>query len=87
VHQGIRDLENRFPNVINSTRGKDRGTYIAFDGKDSATRDSIIGEMKKAGVQLGGCGDAAVRLRPALIFNPTHANILLDRLEGVLKAM
>nr|QCI31498.1 4-aminobutyrate aminotransferase [Grandidierella japonica] len=85
LYKGIRELENRFPNVINSTRGKDRGTFIAFNGKDAATRDAIIANMKQKGVQLGGCGDAAVRLRPALIFQPHHANILLDRLEQVLK--
>ena len=37
-----------------------------------------------SGIQAGGCGDLSVRLRPALIFQPLHANIFLDKLNQVL---
>lgn len=37
------------------------------------------------GVQSGGCGDLSVRLRPALVFQPYHADIFLEKLEKVLK--
>jgi 4-aminobutyrate aminotransferase / (S)-3-amino-2-methylpropionate transaminase len=37
------------------------------------------------GIQSGGCGDKSVRLRPALIFQPYHADIFLERLERVLR--
>ncbi|KAF2349177.1 Aminotransferase class-III, partial [Trinorchestia longiramus] len=87
LYKGIVELERRFPHVINSTRGKDRGTYIAFDGRDAGTRDTIVTNLRKKGVQVGGCGDCAVRLRPALVFQPHHADILLDRLEQVLREL
>lgn len=37
------------------------------------------------GVQGGGCGEAAVRLRPALTFDEHHADIFLDKFRQVLK--
>lgn len=40
-----------------------------------------------SGIQSGGCGDMTVRIRPALIFQPSHADIFLDRLDKVLKKM
>ena len=33
---------------------------------------------------MGGCGDRAVRLRPMLIFQKKHADILLKTMEKVL---
>ncbi|XP_018017755.1 glucoside xylosyltransferase 2-like [Hyalella azteca] len=49
MNLGILDLEHRYPAVINSTRGKDRGTFIAFNGHDSQTRENIINNLKKKG--------------------------------------
>lgn len=85
IYTNLIELENKYPHLINSTRGKDRGTFIAFNGADSKTRDNIVDGLKKKGVQVGACGDSAIRLRPALIFQPSHANILLDRLAQVLQ--
>lgn len=84
LYKGILALENRYSHLINSTRGKDRGTFIAFDGVDTKARDAIVNNLKQKGVQVGACGDFSVRLRPALIFGPSHAAILLDRLQQVL---
>ncbi|MPC25651.1 4-aminobutyrate aminotransferase, mitochondrial [Portunus trituberculatus] len=39
------------------------------------------------GVHTGGCGEKTVRLRPALIFQPIHAHIFLDKLETVLAGL
>lgn len=40
--------------------------------------------MFKSGVQSGGCGVVGIRMRPALIFQPQHAHMFLDRLRQVL---
>ena len=37
------------------------------------------------GIQMGSCGDVAVRFRPALIFTERHAHIVLDKMTDVLK--
>jgi 4-aminobutyrate aminotransferase/(S)-3-amino-2-methylpropionate transaminase len=37
------------------------------------------------GIQMGSCGDVAVRFRPALIFAERHAQIVLDKMTEVAK--
>jgi hypothetical protein len=39
---------------------------------------------RAAGIELGGCGDRSVRLRPSLVFRPTHATIFLETLDKVM---
>ncbi|XP_050532921.1 4-aminobutyrate aminotransferase, mitochondrial [Daktulosphaira vitifoliae] len=78
----LRDLEAEFPALINSSRG--RGTFISFNAADSKLRDDFVNRLKAKGVQTGGCGDIAIRMRPALIFQPQHAHIFIDRLRQVL---
>ncbi|KAB7497577.1 4-aminobutyrate aminotransferase, mitochondrial, partial [Armadillidium nasatum] len=87
LYKGITDLEKRFPKVISSTRGKDRGTFIAFDCKDVSTREQVVGKLKLKGIHIGVCGERAIRLRPALVFQPHHAAIFLDNLESVIKSL
>jgi 4-aminobutyrate aminotransferase/(S)-3-amino-2-methylpropionate transaminase len=48
-------------------------------------RDKIIGNLRLKGVNCGGCGERSIRLRPALVFQPKHANLFLEKLEKVLK--
>ncbi|KAM7345249.1 4-aminobutyrate aminotransferase [Cochliomyia hominivorax] len=85
LKSGLLELEKEFPTIINSTRG--RGTYLAFNCKNSQTRDDIINKFKLHGLQTGGCGDLSIRFRPALIFTEKHANIVLDRFRKILKGM
>jgi len=37
------------------------------------------------GLQISGVGDMTVRFRPALIFQPKHANMFLEGFEKALK--
>uniref|UniRef100_T1GPX3 (S)-3-amino-2-methylpropionate transaminase n=1 Tax=Megaselia scalaris TaxID=36166 RepID=T1GPX3_MEGSC len=80
---GLLALEKEYSHMLNSTRG--RGTFLAINAKDSKTRDEILNKLKLAGIQSGGCGDLAIRFRPALIFNEKHADIFLDKFRQVLK--
>ena len=48
-------------------------------------RDGIVAKLRVAGVNCGGCGERSIRLRPALVFQPKHAEIFLEKLETVLK--
>jgi hypothetical protein len=56
-------------------------TYFLF------YRDTIVSRMRSKGVLTGGCGESAIRLRPALIFEPKHAEIMLEKFEEVLTEM
>ncbi len=46
-----------------------------------------MGRLRLAGVLVGGCGERSIRFRPALILRPEHAEVMLDRLGGVLAGM
>ncbi|KAI8435015.1 hypothetical protein MSG28_003449 [Choristoneura fumiferana] len=83
LKEGLHQLENEFPNHINSVRG--RGTFLAYNAPTTELRDKINNNLKKKGVLGGICGENAIRLRPALIFQPKHAEIYLDALRKTLK--
>lgn len=72
---------------IQSLRGKDCGTFIAWDCETPAMRDSFVAKMREKGVNMGGCGDRAVRLRPMLTFERKHADIFLGAVEATLKEL
>ncbi|KAK0529671.1 4-aminobutyrate transaminase [Tilletia horrida] len=72
-------------NKIQNLRGKGEGTFIAWDAPTVEARDRLIGKMRNEwGINMGGCGDRAVRLRPMLIFEESHADVLLYALERAL---
>jgi len=77
----LEKLQSKYPGEILNLRGKGHGTFIAWD---SPRRDDFVKRMRAKGVHMGGCGEAAVRLRPMLIFQKKHADILLKTMEEVL---
>jgi len=79
---GLKEAQKRFPGLIHSARGL--GTFCAIDADTPARRDQILGDLKKEGVNCGGCGPATIRLRPALIFEPKHADLFIEKLNTVL---
>lgn len=83
LYSGLKELASRYPDKIQNLRGKDRGTFIAWD---TPGRDAFLKKMKTVGVNIGGSGESAVRLRPMLVFQKHHANMLLERIEQVYKA-
>ncbi|KAG6457400.1 4-aminobutyrate aminotransferase, mitochondrial [Manduca sexta] len=82
---GLHHLENEFSSIINSVRG--RGTFLAYNANTAEVRDKINNNLKKNGILGGTCGEKAIRLRPALIFQPKHAEIYLDALRKTLKEL
>ncbi|CAG9862512.1 unnamed protein product [Phyllotreta striolata] len=83
LYSGLEKLQNEFPELLHSLRG--RGTFIAVNAHGRPLRDTIINNLKKNGVQSGGCGQEAIRHRPALIFQERHVDIYLDILRKILK--
>jgi 4-aminobutyrate aminotransferase / (S)-3-amino-2-methylpropionate transaminase len=69
LYSGLAELAKRYPNEIQNLRGKGQGTFIAWD---SPRRDEFLKQMKTVGVNIGGSGDTAVRLRPMLVFQKHH---------------
>ncbi|KAK1518541.1 4-aminobutyrate aminotransferase [Colletotrichum abscissum] len=82
LYRELEALADKYPQNVLNPRGKDRGTFIAWD---CPRREEVLGQAKSKGVNMGGSGDAAIRLRPMLVFERHHADIFLDVLEGVFK--
>jgi len=83
LYSGLERLAQKFPNEITNLRGKGQGTFIAFD---SPRRDQVLAKAKTVGINVGGSGATAVRLRPMLIFQQKHADIFLEGMEKVLSS-
>ncbi|XP_077292319.1 4-aminobutyrate aminotransferase [Arctopsyche grandis] len=83
LKSSLLSLEKEFPHLLNSTRG--RGTFLAITCPTTPIRDDLVNKMKQKGFQTGGCGELSIRLRPALIFTPKHAEIFIDGFRSVLK--
>lgn len=83
LHEGIVRLAQQYPNNVQNVRGKDRGSFIAFD---SPIRNELLLKAKAAGINIGGCGASAVRFRPMLTFQQHHADIVLETLDKILES-
>ncbi|QUC22310.1 uncharacterized protein UV8b_06551 [Ustilaginoidea virens] len=80
----LEGLAAKYPEHFQNLRGKGQGTFIAFD---NPRRDEFLVKAKEFGVNIGGSGASAVRLRPMLTFQEHHADILIGALEEVVKAL
>ena len=80
---GLERLAARHPGQFQNLRGKGMGTFIAFD---SPRRDEFLARAKSYGLNIGGSGQAAVRLRPMLNFEKSHADILLATLDKIVSS-
>ncbi|KAK0722499.1 4-aminobutyrate aminotransferase [Lasiosphaeria miniovina] len=83
LYSKIEALAAKYPGQFENLRGKGRGTFIAFD---NPRRDEFLARAKGFGVNIGGSGQWAVRLRPMLIFQEHHADILVEALENIAKS-
>jgi len=79
----LEGLAEKYPGEFENLRGKGMGTFIAFD---NPRRDEFLLRAKKVGVNIGGSGQSAVRLRPMLVFEEKHADLLVEALEKVVKS-
>ena len=83
LYQGLERLARQFPGEILNLRGKGQGTFIAWD---SPRRDEVTAKAKGVGINVGGSGAQAVRLRPMLIFQKKHADIFLEAMEKIFRS-
>lgn len=81
VYSRLEALAAKYPGEFANLRGKGMGTFIAFD---SPHRDEFLRRAKKFGLNVGGSGQSAVRLRPMLIFEEKHADIMLGIMENIV---
>ncbi|KAJ5470166.1 hypothetical protein N7530_007523 [Penicillium desertorum] len=82
LYGGLARLAEKYPQHFQNLRGKNQGTFIAWD---TPKRDQFIAKAKSFGVNIGGSGPSAIRLRPMLIFQKHHADILLEKIEQIVQ--
>lgn len=87
LYNGLEKIISQFPGKVSNLRGKNYGTFIAWDCSDVDTRTKILMGCRAKGVNVGGCGDVSIRLRPTLLFEEKHADVFLGVLEEVLKEL
>ena len=78
LYDGLARLAAQHPDEIQNLRGQGQGTFIAWD---SPRRDELLKKAKPLGVNIGGSGQRAVRLRPMLIFQEHHGEAVLSSSE------
>lgn len=66
---GLARLAEKYPEHFQNLRGKNQGTFIAWD---TPKRDQFVAKAKSFGVNIGGSGPSAIRLRPMLVFQKHH---------------
>jgi 4-aminobutyrate aminotransferase/(S)-3-amino-2-methylpropionate transaminase len=77
LYSALESLAKKYPHDIQNLRGKGQGTFIAWD---SPNRDEFLKKAKSVGVNIGGSGANAVRLRPMLIFQKHHGTCNMSHL-------
>lgn len=84
LYSELESLASRYPDHFQNLRGKGQGTFLAFD---SSKRDEFLAKAKSHGVNIGGSGATAVRLRPMLILQEKHVDILVNALDKIAKSL
>ncbi|RLV95991.1 4-aminobutyrate aminotransferase [Spathaspora sp. JA1] len=87
LYSNLQKVLARFPAKVYNLRGENFGTFIAWDCASAEIRNQILLSCRAKGVNIGGCGDASIRLRPTLLFEKKHADILLSVLEDSFKEL
>ncbi|CDO54992.1 hypothetical protein DV495_001604 [Geotrichum candidum] len=77
-------LATKYPKDITNLRGKNKGTFIAWDAESPAARDQFLKDCRANGLNIGGCGARGIRLRPALVFEKKHTDLFISIVEKVL---
>jgi len=80
---GLESLAKEFPEHVSNARGK--GLMCAFDLRDGALRETVIGNAYEDGMVIIGCGPSSIRFRPALVVSKENIAEGLDKLRKSVK--
>ncbi|KAF5545536.1 4-aminobutyrate aminotransferase [Fusarium mexicanum] len=84
IREKLAELAAIKPKEFGNVRGS--GTIIAWDLESTEARNNIISALRRSGVIVGSSGARSIRLRPMLIFEKKHADILVNALKVVTGA-
>nr|CAD2172161.1 unnamed protein product [Meloidogyne enterolobii] len=81
----LKNLEKCYPHLLKNSRGL--GTLCSFDMPNPTIRDKFLNTAINLGLHIGGCGDATIRFRPALIFQGKQLETTINLLESAFEKM
>ncbi|CAK7892268.1 4-aminobutyrate aminotransferase [[Candida] anglica] len=87
LYKGLSEILAKYPTKVKNLRGENFGTFIAWDFIGASERQEFLDSCRAHGINMGGCGDFAVRLRPTLVFEKNHADIFLALTEDIMKKL
>ncbi|GME75206.1 unnamed protein product [Ambrosiozyma monospora] len=87
LYPELEKIQAKHPKTFLRLRGKGKACFIAFDMPSPEFRAKFLSTMRANGVNIGGCADVGVRLRPTLAFEKKHAKILVDTIEKTLTSL
>jgi L-lysine 6-transaminase len=80
---GLESMAKEFPEHVSNARGK--GLMCAFDLRDGALRDAVIGKAYEDAMVVIGCGPQSIRFRPPLVVNKEEIAAGLEKLRNAVK--
>ena len=80
---GLEAMAKEFPEHVSNARGK--GLMCAFDLRDGALRDAVIGKAYEDAMMVIGCGPQSIRFRPPLVINKEEIATGLEKLRNAVK--
>ncbi|MFH4978244.1 hypothetical protein AB6A40_004953 [Gnathostoma spinigerum] len=83
LRNGLEKIQKDHATQMLNLRGL--SLICAFDLPNTKARDKFLEITLKNGLLIGGCGETAVRFRPALIFSHKHCEIALDIINKSIK--
>ncbi|OWB71929.1 4-aminobutyrate transaminase activity protein [[Candida] boidinii] len=87
LYEKLSAVSSAYPEKLFNLRGQESGTFIAWDMPSAKVRDEFTRKCRSLGLNIGGCGDYSVRLRPTLTFEKKHAAILVDIVEKAVSQL
>ncbi|XP_057306477.1 4-aminobutyrate aminotransferase, mitochondrial-like [Hydractinia symbiolongicarpus] len=85
ILQNLYELQKLYPDLIFDARGV--GNLCAVSCENTEIRNNLVAHLRGLGLQIHGCGDFAVRFRPALIFTEKHAALSADIFDTALSTL
>lgn len=83
--KGIEQLAESHADLLSNPRGN--GTLCAFDLPSTEQREAFLKIARNQGLAILGCGEKAIRFRPALIFTEAHAEMACELIDTAVNKL
>jgi L-lysine 6-transaminase len=83
LQQRLRELQQEFPDKVSNARG--RGLLCAIDLPDTASRNAVLKAAREQKLLILACGEASLRMRPALTVSKAEVDEAHQRLRRALR--